>query len=86
MPWRNLKKRRQFEHAGQLRLLSHAQCLFFTQQQKGPCLLSGVNVNDEREYHPSHVETRVNDRKRYLILWARGFRPCAVRSFQRKAC
>ena len=58
---------------------------FFIPQQKGPCLLSGVYVNDEGGNHPPHVETRVKDRKRYLTLWARGFQPCTVRSFQRKA-
>ena len=58
----------------------------FAAKQKGPCLLSGVNVNDERGNHPPHVETRVKDCKRYLTLWARGFQPSAVGSFQRKAC
>ena len=59
---------------------------FFTQQQKVPCLLSGVNVNGERENHPPQVETRVKDRKRYVTLLARGSQSYVVRSFQRKAC
>ena len=49
--------------------------VFFIPQQKGPCLLSGVFVNEERGNHPPHVETRVKDRKRYLTFWVRGFQP-----------
>ena len=49
--------------------------LFFIPQQKGPCLLSGVYVNDERENHPPHVETRVKDCKRYLNFWVRDIQP-----------
>ena len=46
----------------------HGQYCFFIPQQKGPCLLSGVYVNDKRGNHPPHVETRVKDRKRVTLL------------------
>ena len=48
--------------------------VFYTAPERS-CLLSGVNVNDERGNHPPDVETHVEDRKRYLTLWARGFQP-----------
>ena len=52
-------------------LTDFLRLLAFAAKQKGPCLLSGVNVNDERGNHPTHVETRVKYRKRYLTLQAR---------------
>ena len=52
-------------------ITDYLRLLAFAAKQKGPCLLSGVNVNDERGNHPTHVETRVKYRKRYLTLQAR---------------
>ena len=52
-------------------ITDYLRLLAFAAKQKGPCLLSGVNVNDERGNHPPHVETRVKYRKRYLTLRAR---------------
>ena len=51
-------------------LTDYLRLLAFAAKQKGPCLLSGVNVYDERGNHPPHVETRVKYRKRYLTLRA----------------
>ena len=52
-------------------LTTYLRLLDFAAKQKGPCLLSGVNVNDERGNYPPHVETRVKYSKRYLTLRAR---------------
>ena len=54
-------------------IFENMDSIVFIPQQRGPCLLSGVYVNDKTGNHPPHVETRVKDRERYVTLWARGF-------------